>query len=73
MFASKAGADPPKVRQDLVGGLAQLRNIEIHGERMIKRTFNPRFRIVLHQKYLSLGLQRAKALGVSLSNTATTI
>lgn len=71
LFASKAGADPAKVRQALMGGFASSRILEIHGERMIKRTFNPGFRIGLHQKDLNLALQSARALGVSLPNTAT--
>src|SRR3546814_19377485 len=71
VFASKAGADPAKVRQALMGGLASSRILEVHGERMIKRTFKPGFRIELHQKDLNLALQGAKALGVSLPNTAT--
>ncbi len=71
LFASKAGADPSKVRDALMGGLATSRILEIHGERMIKRTFDPGFRIALHQKDLDLALQNAKTLGVSLPNTAT--
>jgi 2-hydroxy-3-oxopropionate reductase len=70
LFASKAGADPAKVRQALMGGFAASRILEVHGERMIKRTFNPGFRIALHQKDLNLALQGARALGVSLPNTA---
>ncbi len=70
VFASKAGADPAKVRQALMGGFAASRILEVHGERMIKRTFNPGFRIQLHQKDLNLALQGAKALGVSLPGTA---
>ncbi|MEN9783927.1 MAG: hypothetical protein RJA24_1270 [Pseudomonadota bacterium] len=71
VFASKAGADPAKVRQALMGGFAASRILEVHGERMIKRTFDPGFRIELHQKDLNLALQGAKAMGVSLPNTAT--
>ncbi len=71
VFASKAGADPAKVREALMGGLAASRILEVHGERMIKRTFDPGFRIELHQKDLNLALQGAKSLGVSLPNTAT--
>ncbi len=71
LFASKAGADPVKVRQALMGGFAASRILEVHGERMIKRTFDPGFRIELHQKDLSLALAGARALGVSLPNTAT--
>jgi 2-hydroxy-3-oxopropionate reductase len=70
VFASKAGADPAKVRQALMGGFAASRILEVHGERMIKRTFNPGFRIGLHQKDLNLALQGAKSLGVSLPQTA---
>jgi 2-hydroxy-3-oxopropionate reductase len=71
LFASKAGADPAKVRQALMGGFAASRILEVHGERMVKRTFDPGFRIELHQKDLNLALQGAKALGVSLPNTAS--
>jgi 2-hydroxy-3-oxopropionate reductase len=70
VFASKAGADPAKVRQALMGGFASSRILEVHGERMIKRTFNPGFRIALHQKDLNLALQGARALGVALPQTA---
>ena len=71
VFASKAGADPAKVRQALMGGFAASRILEVHGERMIKRTFDPGFRIELHQKDLNLALQGARAMGVALPNTAT--
>jgi 2-hydroxy-3-oxopropionate reductase len=70
VFASKAGADPAKVRQALMGGFAASRILEVHGERMIKRPFNPGFRIKLHQKDLGLALQGARELGVSLPQTA---
>jgi len=70
VFASKAGADPAKVRQALMGGFAASRILEVHGERMIKRTFNPGFRIKLHQKDLSLALAGARAIGVALPQTA---
>ena len=71
LFASKAGADPAKVRQALMGGFASSKILEIHGERMIKRTFDPGFRIELHQKDLNLALASARQLGLSLPNTAT--
>jgi 2-hydroxy-3-oxopropionate reductase len=71
LFAAKAGADPARVRQALMGGFAASRILEVHGERMVKRTFDPGFRIELHQKDLNLALQGAKALGVALPNTAT--
>jgi 2-hydroxy-3-oxopropionate reductase len=71
LFASKAGADPAKVRQALMGGFAASRILEVHGERMIKRTFAPGFRIGLHQKDLNLALNGARALGVALPQTAS--
>ena len=71
LFAAKAGADPARVRQALMGGFASSKILEVHGERMIKRTFEPGFRIGLHQKDLNLALSSARALGVSLPNTAT--
>ena len=71
VFAAKAGADPARVRQALMGGFASSKILEVHGERMVKRTFDPGFRIGLHQKDLNLALSSARALGVSLPNTAT--
>ena len=71
LFASKAGVDPARVREALMGGFANSKILEVHGERMIKRTFDPGFRIELHQKDLNLALAGARALGVSLPNTAT--
>ena len=70
VFASKAGADPAKVRQALMGGFASSRILEVHAERMLNGTFAPGFRIRLHQKDLNLALGAAKELGVSLPNTA---
>jgi len=70
LFAARAGADPAKVREALMGGFAASRILEVHGERMIKRAFDPGFRIELHQKDLNLALASARALGVSLPNTA---
>ncbi len=70
LFASKAGADPAKVRAALMGGFASSRILEVHGERMIKRSFDPGFRIQLHQKDLGLALQGARELGLALPQTA---
>jgi 2-hydroxy-3-oxopropionate reductase len=70
VFASKAGADPAKVREALMGGFAASRILEVHGDRMVKRTFNPGFRIRLHQKDLNIALEGARQLGVSLPQTA---
>ncbi|SDP39077.1 2-hydroxy-3-oxopropionate reductase [Ralstonia sp. 25mfcol4.1] len=72
VLAAKAGADPARVRQALMGGFASSKILEVHGERMIKRTFNPGFRIELHQKDLNLALSTAKQLGLGMPNTAST-
>ena len=71
LFASKAGADPARVREALMGGFASSRILEVHGKRMIERTFDPGFRIELHQKDLNIALEGARELGLSLPNTAT--
>ncbi|MFC7369922.1 2-hydroxy-3-oxopropionate reductase [Vreelandella zhaodongensis] len=70
LFASKAGADVAKVRESLMGGLAQSKILDVHGERMIKRTFEPGFRVRLHQKDLNLALEGARTLNLSLPGTA---
>ena len=70
LFAARAGADPTKVWQALMGGLATSRILEIHGERMIQRSVQPGFRIALHQKDLNLALSAAKQLSLSLPATA---
>jgi 2-hydroxy-3-oxopropionate reductase len=72
LFAAKAGADPARVRAALMGGFAASKILEVHGDRMVKRTFDPGFRIELHQKDLNLALSSARTLGMSLPNTATT-
>ena len=72
LFASRMGADVAKVRQALMGGFASSRVLEVHGERMIKRSFEPGFRIELHQKDLNLALGAAREVGLSLPNTAST-
>jgi 2-hydroxy-3-oxopropionate reductase len=71
LFASKAGVDPAKIREALMGGFAGSKILEVHGARMINRTFDPGFRISLHQKDLNLALSGAQDLGICLPNTAT--
>ena len=73
VFASKAGADPAKIRNALMGGFASSRVLEVHAEKMIKRQFEPGFRVDLHRKDLKLALNAAQELGVSLPNTANTM
>ena len=72
VFVSKAGCDPAKVRSALMGGFAASRILEVHGERMVARSFDPGFRIKLHQKDLGMALDAARSIGVALPNTATT-
>jgi 2-hydroxy-3-oxopropionate reductase len=71
LLAAKAGSDPARVREALMGGFAASRILEVHGERMVKRTFAPGFRIDLHRKDLNLALTTGRQLGVALPNTAT--
>jgi 2-hydroxy-3-oxopropionate reductase len=71
VFASKAGADVAKVREALLGGFAQSKILEVHGQRMIDRNFQPGFRVKLHQKDLNLALQASRELGIPLPNTAS--
>ncbi|KIG10511.1 2-hydroxy-3-oxopropionate reductase [Caballeronia concitans] len=71
LFASRSGADPERVRKALMGGFAASRILELHGERMTKRTFNPGFRIELHQKDLNLALDGARKMGLALPHTAS--
>jgi 2-hydroxy-3-oxopropionate reductase len=72
LFAKCAGADPAKVREALMGGFAASRVLELHGERMVKRTFDPGFRIRLHRKDLALASEAARALDIALPNAAAT-
>lgn len=72
LFAKKAGADPSKVREALMGGFAASRILEVHGDRMNKRTFDPGFRLRLHRKDLTLALDAARSLDLALPNTAST-
>jgi 2-hydroxy-3-oxopropionate reductase len=71
LFAARSGADPERVRRALMGGFASSRVLEVHGERMTKRTFNPGFRIELHKKDLNLALDGARKLGIALPHTAS--
>jgi len=70
LFASKAGADPSRVREAFLGGFAQSRILELCGERMIGHSFEPGFRIRHQQKDLNVALQSARSLGLSLPGTA---
>jgi len=65
-FASKAGADPAKVREALMGGLAGSRVLELLGERMINRNFEPGGPLRINQKDVNLALQMARSLHMSL-------
>jgi 2-hydroxy-3-oxopropionate reductase len=69
-LAAKSGVDAGKVRQALLGGFAQSRILDVHGQRMLERNFKPGFRVRLHQKDLNIGLSTGKNLGVPLPATA---
>ncbi len=70
LFAAKAGVDPAKVRQALLGGFATSRVLELHGQRMIERDFEPGGRVELHRKDLENALSGARAMGLALPGTA---
>lgn len=70
LLASKAGADPEKVRQALMGGFANSRILEIHGKRMTSGSFEPGFKVNLHQKDITSALNTARELGVPLPGAA---
>jgi 2-hydroxy-3-oxopropionate reductase len=70
LFAAKAGVDPAKVRQALLGGFASSRVLEVHGQRMLDRSFEPGARVELHQKDLENALSGARAMGLALPATA---
>jgi 2-hydroxy-3-oxopropionate reductase len=69
-LAAKAGVDPAKVREALLGGFAQSRILELHGKRMLDRNFQPGFKIKLHRKDLSIALQTGRELSVPLFTTS---
>lgn len=71
-FASKAGADPAKVREALLGGFAYSKILENHGQRMIDRNFKPGFKSWMHQKDLNIVMQSAHELGLMLPGSAMT-
>lgn len=66
----KSGVDAAKVREALLGGLAQSKILEMHGERMLEHEFDPGFKLSLHRKDLAIALQAAREEGVPLLATA---
>ncbi len=70
LLSAKAGVDPAKVREALMGGFASSRILELHGNRMIQRTFAPGFKIKLHRKDMNIILTTARELGISLPMSA---
>jgi len=68
--ARKAGVDPARVREALLGGFAASRVLEVHGERMLKRNYVPGFRARLYQKDLRLANETAAVNGVAIPATA---
>ena len=66
VLAKKAGVDPAKVRQALLGGFAQSKILEAHGQKMLDRNFKPGFRIGLHEKDMKIALATGSEYGVPL-------
>jgi 2-hydroxy-3-oxopropionate reductase len=69
VLAKKAGVDPAKVRQALLGGFAQSKILEVHGQKMLDRNFKPGFRIRLHEKDMKIALATGSEYGVPLMVT----
>jgi 2-hydroxy-3-oxopropionate reductase len=70
VLAAKAGVDPAKVREVLLGGFAQSKILDAHGQKMLERNFKPGFRIRLHEKDLKIALASGSEYGVPLTTTA---
>jgi 2-hydroxy-3-oxopropionate reductase len=70
VLAAKAGVDPAKVRQALLGGFAQSKILEAHGQKMLERNFKPGFRIRLHEKDMKIALATGSEYGVPLMVTS---
>ena len=70
VLAAKAGVDPAKVRQALLGGFAQSKILEAHGQKMLERNFKPGFRIRLHEKDMKIALAAGSEYGVPLMVTS---
>jgi 2-hydroxy-3-oxopropionate reductase len=70
VLAAKAGVDPAKVRQALLGGFAQSKILEAHGQKMLERNFKPGFRIRLHEKDMKIALSAGSEYGVPLMITS---
>ena len=71
-FAKKAGADPARVREALMGGFANSKILENHGQRMLDRNFKPGFKSWMHQKDLNIVMKTAHELGLMLPTAAAT-
>lgn len=69
-FARKSGVDPAKVREALLGGFANSRILDLHGQRMLERNFKPGFKAWMHQKDLNIALRSAHELNLGLPATA---
>ena len=70
VLARKAGVDPARVRAALLGGFAQSRILEFHGQRMLDGAYDPGFKLRLHRKDLANALQLAREEQVPLFATA---
>ena len=70
ILAKAAGVDPANVRAALLGGFAGSRILEVHGQRMLERNFQPGFKTKLHHKDIKIAMQTAYELGVAIPGTA---
>lgn len=66
LLARACGVDPEKVRQALLGGFAYSKVLEVHGERMLTRNFDPGFKAKLHKKDMHIVLDTMEEKGLDL-------
>src|SRR6476661_5884576 len=70
LLAERSGVDPAKVREALLGGFAGSKILEVHGQRLLDRTFEPGFRIRLHRKDARIVEEAAAATGTPIPSFA---
>jgi 2-hydroxy-3-oxopropionate reductase len=69
-LAEAAGVDAGKVREALAGGFAGSKILEVHGRRMLDRSFDPGFRVRLHRKDARIVLDLAAETGSAVPSFA---
>lgn len=65
-LAEKSGVNTEKMREVLLGGFAQSRILDLHGQRIINKNFKPGFKVKLHRKDMGIILEAGEQAGISL-------